>query len=393
MNAFKRICAAIIGMVFFVAGVLKLMDPVGAGLIVEAWLRFLHLGFLAPAAPVLGFALSLSEALLGAALVTGVWRKAVACLAAALISVFTLLTLLSLLFKPDMDCGCFGEALHLTPLQSLIKNLVLCLLWAVAFLPLRRLGGSARIKSVSFGLTALSLLALGIWSIGSVPPIDYTPLHPGAELAGAYDDNFYDITTYVYEKNGRRGSFTRDCPPDSSWVFVGVDTLQRGIGVKDGLPQPLPFRDLSGTYCDTLATRGPVLLLSAYAPGRLGEKRWQRLSALALRAMEKGIVPILLVSAPESELDALIPDSALRTRAYLSDRKTLMTLNRSNGGATFVHDGQVVRKWPLRALPGDKDLGRMLRHDPTEVMMVDKNNSRTHFLGFCLYVTAVMFLL
>ena len=43
MKAVKRICAFLIGLVLFVAGLVKLMDPVGAGLVVEEYFKFLHL--------------------------------------------------------------------------------------------------------------------------------------------------------------------------------------------------------------------------------------------------------------------------------------------------------------------------------------------------------------
>ena len=54
MKAVKRICAFIIGLVLFIAGLLKLMDPVGAGLVVEEYFKFLHLGFLIPVSKAVG---------------------------------------------------------------------------------------------------------------------------------------------------------------------------------------------------------------------------------------------------------------------------------------------------------------------------------------------------
>ena len=46
----RRLCAFLIGVVFLLAGIFKLLDPVGAGLVMEGYLRFLHLAFLLPAA-------------------------------------------------------------------------------------------------------------------------------------------------------------------------------------------------------------------------------------------------------------------------------------------------------------------------------------------------------
>ena len=68
----RRLCAFIIGVVFLLAGIFKLLDPTGAGLVVEEYLRFLHLRFLMPAAKGIGVGLALLEALLGAAMISGV---------------------------------------------------------------------------------------------------------------------------------------------------------------------------------------------------------------------------------------------------------------------------------------------------------------------------------
>ena len=43
----RRLCSILLGLVFFIAGMLKLMDPVGAGLVVEEYFEFFHLGWLA----------------------------------------------------------------------------------------------------------------------------------------------------------------------------------------------------------------------------------------------------------------------------------------------------------------------------------------------------------
>ena len=121
----RRLCAFIIGLVFLLAGIFKLLDPVGASLVVEEYYRFLHLGFMLPTAKVVSVALALLEALLGAALISGVWRKTVTFVTTLLIILFTILTFFLAIFNPTMDCGCFGEVIHLSNLQTFLKNLIL----------------------------------------------------------------------------------------------------------------------------------------------------------------------------------------------------------------------------------------------------------------------------
>jgi hypothetical protein len=42
----KRFCGFITGFVFLIAGIFKLMDPVGTGLIMSGYFDFMHLDFL-----------------------------------------------------------------------------------------------------------------------------------------------------------------------------------------------------------------------------------------------------------------------------------------------------------------------------------------------------------
>ena len=74
----KRFCGFITGFVFFIAGIFKLLDPVGTGLIMSGYFDFLHLNFLDFAAKTTGLAFALAESIIGAALVTGIWRKSTA---------------------------------------------------------------------------------------------------------------------------------------------------------------------------------------------------------------------------------------------------------------------------------------------------------------------------
>ncbi len=137
MKMLRRFSAVIIGIVFFVSGILKFMDPMGTSLIVEAYMNFFKLGFLRPLSYFSGAMLAVVETTLGAALITGVWRKIVAFASLVLVSFFTIVTFVLLVANPDMDCGCFGEAVHLTHLQSFVKNIVILALWALAFIPLK----------------------------------------------------------------------------------------------------------------------------------------------------------------------------------------------------------------------------------------------------------------
>ena len=75
INKARRFCGYIVGFVFYISGVLKLLDPVGAGLVMDEYFSFLHLGLLSFSAKTAGTLLALAESLVGAALITGAWRR------------------------------------------------------------------------------------------------------------------------------------------------------------------------------------------------------------------------------------------------------------------------------------------------------------------------------
>ena len=131
----KRFCGYLVGIVFFISGVFKLMDPVGTGLIVSEYYKFMHLEFLDFSSGIVAVTLSMAESLVGAALITGLWRRVVAIVTMCMTGVFLLVSVALVVFNPVMDCGCFGEAIHLTHLQTLVKNLILSLLCCASFFP------------------------------------------------------------------------------------------------------------------------------------------------------------------------------------------------------------------------------------------------------------------
>lgn len=335
----KRISAVIIGVVFFFSGLLKMMDPLGSGLIVEEYLKFFHLGFLRPASVVIAEALSLVEAVTGVALITGMWMHITCFVTLGLLAFFTLTTVLLNIYNPPMDCGCFGEAIHLTHLQSLVKNLVMLALWAVAFIPMNH-QSPGKGRYAAFLIATASVVAFLIFFTTNPPAMDFTPFKPGTELMGADD------------------GYSEDSPI-------------------------LSFSDRSGEYADSLALEGRVMVFSVFDPESLDAEDKNEMIEESGFCREAGIMP-LTISAGETPG---LPD------AFFADRRTLMTLNRSNGGATLICDGQIVAKWKPSDFPDREELVRMASANPTETMISEITPKRLVLQIYLLLVFMVMLLL
>ena len=380
----RRFCAIVIGLVFLASGLLKLLDPVGTGLIVSEYFKFFHLGFLQGTAKALGMVLSLVEAITGAALISGVFRKTTAIVTSVLVVFFTIITLILWIAKPEMDCGCFGEAIHLSHGQTLLKNLVLLALAALAFIPFQNFGVPRKGKYVAFFLAIPSLIFALCHNARHLPMIDFTEFAPGTELFASLDNDYQEmdgkVPTFIYERNGQRGSFTLDALPDSTWTFVGVDTLSRSGMYKNASKPVLSFRDAEGEYQDELAVLGKVMVFSVYDPE---DADWDRIRTQAAEARVCGATPLILS----------VPGEDTPEDVYLADYKPLITLNRANGGATYFNDGELIAKWSPRDVPEGEELRSLLDREPVVASTDFIVGRRIRAQGFALYLLALLLLL
>ena len=388
----KRFCGYAVGFVFLISGLLKLMDPVGASLVMKEYFQFMHLGFMEFADTFLGVAFALTEALIGAALITGVWRSVIALSAIILQGFFTILTLFLVIFQPEMDCGCFGEAIHLSHTETFVKNLILLTLLLIYYIPKRHLGETKKKKYVSFGIACVSILAFMIYSILYIPMMDFTDLRPGTIInkTEVSPDEAYDVT-FIYSKDGKEEEFTLENLPDSTWTYIDTKTIQKKedktgytyISIYNNKTENNDTDEqLTKNYADSLLTKGKVMIVSIYDQSVSSEdlKEIQHFLDLAKSA---GFQPLLLTSSIEV-------DSPYH---YFCDYKTLITLNRSSGGATYIDNGMIIRKWSKRTLPDQEDLTTLSNEDSTDTFIGRDTRTGLAFQGFLLYVFAVMLLL
>lgn len=393
LQRMRRFCGYIAGFVFYISGILKLLDPVGAGLVMDEYYNFLHLGFLGFSSKVVGALFAFAETAIGAALITGIWRKMTGLVAMVFQAFFTLLTLILVIFNPEMDCGCFGEAVHLTHMQTFLKNIVILLLLCCSFIPFRGLGKPRKKKFVSFGLVTASTIAFAVYSWMYIPLVDFTDYKvtsrlQAAEAMDVAEEDIYEAI-FIYEKDGRQKEFDLMHLPDSTWTFVSTHTRLKEEYQDNTIA--LSIYDSEGNYQDSLAAEGKVIVISVYDPD-IKAKKWDAITAVAQNASEAGFRPLVLVAGTADDIPEGLSDE-VKANLYFSDYKTLVAMNRSNGGAVYFSEGYLLRKWARRAAP-DKDMLQVLVTEAeTETMIGHTTQGSLVFQSFLLYVFAVMLLM
>lgn len=385
-TAVRRLSAIILGLVFFTAGMLKLMDPVGAGLVVKEYFSFFHTPWLSPAAKAVGAALALLETLTGASLLAGMWRRQTALVTSVLTGFFTVITFILMVSGAEMDCGCFGEAIHLSNTATFIKNIVLCALCLSAFMPSKSLREAGRSKPAVFAASVAVVIGFAIYGLGHLPLIDFTEFAPGASFVddgtGAGAPESREEIFLIYEKEGKEGVFTLDRLPDSTWTYVGVKELERAYSDYESGRPVLSLADADGNYHDDLLNEGDVMILSVYEDAKLGQEDIAAAEAFLAEAEAAGFRTVVVTRGRTEAL----------AQAYTTDYKKIITLNRSNGGATWVSDGEIIAKWHAGGRPDGVQLQKIISGNDMEYMVRRNSKGRIWFQGIMLYSLAILLL-
>ncbi|MFR9531610.1 MAG: DoxX family protein [Rikenellaceae bacterium] len=198
-----------LGLFFLVSGWLKAIDPFGGALKIEEYLAALGLAAFDSYAMVFSILLCAFEISLGLFLLFGVFRRLTAIAATCMMLAFTALTAY-LAFDPYVaiqECGCFGEAIDLTNMETFIKNVII-LLAVISYsviLFFQPKNSSASIAAISILIFAI---LVPIYSFLFLPPFDFLGFNRGVDLSSnqelhIYDNKYEDVTESLLQESNQ----------------------------------------------------------------------------------------------------------------------------------------------------------------------------------------------
>lgn len=379
MKVLRAVCRLLLGAVFILSGFFKIIDPVGTGLKVGEYLQAFRLGWLVPLSVLPGLLLAAAELLTGACVLKGVKMRFFSTAALAMMSFFTVLTFISMVWEPVSDCGCFGEALRLTNTQTFLKNVVLLGCAVGVYLQRNRFERVARPGRETVYICAYGLVVAGlaVYSLVNLPLTDFGPYKPGTELSAAAGAEREYETTFIYAKDGLEQEFDLEHLPDSTWQFVDARTVLISGGGAGDDQTDFVLKDRDGEYVTDAVLRhpGPLFLVSLYRLGRENPRMIGRIARLRdeLARLEPSAALYLLSGdtpeETEKALAGLLPEvsdpdapAAAAVPVLYTGYKTVLTLNRSNGGLTCIDEGMIIKKWAAGRYP-HRRLERLLTAD------------------------------
>lgn len=363
-------CRFLLGATFVFSGFVKAIDPIGTQYKLQDYISAVGMGGIVPDIVTLlaSVALSALEFSLGVFVLFAIRRHLVSKILVAFMAVMTLITVWIALFNPVKDCGCFGEALRLTNVQTLLKNIVLLAASVVvAWRPLRMYRFLSRSTQwIAINYTILFVLLLSAHCLYHLPLIDFRPYHIGMNIkkgmeipAGAPQPEFE--TTFILQKNGVKKEFTLDNYPDSSWQFVDSKTVQ----TKEGYVPPIHDFSIQNADGDditdsVLTAKGYIFLLVSPHLEQADDSNFGDIDLLYEYCQERKIPFYCLTASTKKDIDHWGDITGAEYPFCFTDETTLKTIIRSNPGLLLLKDGTIIRKWSHNDLPSSSSLNAPL---------------------------------
>lgn len=343
------LCRLLLAATFIVSGLLKAVDPWGTILTLESYLTAYNVALPEWLTLVSALLLCGVELAVGLLLLLKVQTRVASLVALVTMLFFTPLTLLSATIVPVEDCGCFGEAIKLTPWQTFAKNLVLLPMAFSIWYRHRteRLFDGVPSKVITFCITLLLSFGLGIYCYRHLPLIDFLPYKVGVNIAEQMRNELSqpsaERVVLVY-RNRTTGEVRDFAVEDTEWqndaLWEWVDT--RTESVENGhTATVLEFQiaDEGGNdvTAEILALPKAYLLLCESAD--IDAEVEEKFGAVERYAAENGGEVIHITANQPSP------------SWYSMDAKTMKTLLRAKCGVVVLEQSTITAKYNYRDIP------------------------------------------
>lgn len=364
-----------VGILFIFSGLIKANDPLGFSYKLEEYFEVFHIPFLNTFAVFIAILICAFEIIAGVALLLGVKARQTTVGLLLLIIFFTFLTFYSAAFDVVRSCGCFGDAIPLTPWQSFIKDLVLLFFIVILYINRSKIESvfrSERAANVALISTAVLAFGFGFYTYSFLPVKDFLPYNIGASIPenmktpeGAPLD-VYEITYTL--KNSKSGEtkvmsdkeyLNTGIWKDETWVITGDPEnklVKKGFEPKI---RDLKIMDAQGVDYTAEILENPYynLIIVAYDLGKTKTTSIEDLNVLAINSAEHyNTRTVLLTAAAEETATTFKKQHKLVMEIFNADGVPLKSMVRSNPGLLLLKDGVVINKWPSTALPSYKEL-------------------------------------
>ncbi|WP_252586296.1 BT_3928 family protein [Solitalea agri] len=373
MKYLTNICRIFVGLLFIFSGLVKQNDPLGFSYKLEEYFEVFHLTAFNSFAVTLAIVLCALEIIMGVALLFGVKIKQTVWGLLLLIVFFSFLTFYSAYFDVVKTCGCFGDAIPLTPWQSFGKDMILLVMILVIFFNTDKIKSVFGTKGSWITLAVASVLSFGFgfYTYSYLPVIDFLPYKIGNNLPnlmkapeGAPADEFKIIYTLKNKKTGQVKEWT-DKEYISTKIYNNPDweyvKASDPVLVKEGFKVPirdLKLSDEDGNDITMVILEDPEysFWVVEYDLEKANKSIQLELNKLTLMTEKYHSRTIGLTSATPLTADTFRHEHNIYYEFFFGDAVPLKSMVRANPGVMLMKKGTVINKWSFRNMPSVDEL-------------------------------------
>lgn len=353
-NFITQFSRLFVGILFIISGLIKLNDPLGFSYKLDEYFGepVFNMPVFIPFSLAIALFIVILEVVLGVMLLLGYKSKFTIWLLLLLIVKFTFLTFYSAYYDVVKDCGCFGDALHLTPWQSFSKDIVLLFFILILFFNKNLIKPLFANKTQNIlVLTSVVLCSfMGYWVIKHLPLKDFRPYKVGTNIRT--DMTIPDHApksvvemVFIYKVNGVDKEFTEK---DLMSIPEGATFVDRKdkIIVQGYIPPIHDFKlDLDGEdMTDMILSKEKTLLVVAYDLEKADPVTMQKLEKLNKDAAAKGYYVSLLTGSTPEVIASIKKKYGFTFDILFCDIITLKTIERANPSFVILQYGTVIQK-------------------------------------------------
>jgi len=352
-----------VGALFIFSGLIKLNDPVGTKIKMEEYFEvfaedfgsFFH--YLIPWALEIGFIMIVLEIVLGVAILVYYRMRLTTVVLLLLMIFFTFLTFYSAYFNKVTDCGCFGDAIKLTPWQSFWKDIILMvfvlhLFWyRKKYQPvLRTLEGH-----IVIGVVTALCIFLGVYAIHHLPFIDFRAYRIGNNIPQQMVPAEQPVFEYVFRQkdNGKEIQSDKYLTDTTRYQYVSV--RQTNADKTKAKITDYAVTSVDGDDVTQETFQGKKLFIIIYDVNTASTDNIDKIRQLA-KDLDGKVEVIALTASSSNQFEAFRHEHQLAVPYYFVDATVLKTIIRANPGLTLWVDGTVKGMWHHNDTPSASEV-------------------------------------
>ena len=349
---FTQLARIFVGVLFIFSGIIKLNDPLGFSYKLQEYAdpQILNIEFIIPYVLSLAIVLVIVEVILGVALLLGYQTKAVLWSLLVMIVLFTFLTFYSAYFNKVTDCGCFGDAIKLTPWESFSKDIVLLVLLLVIYFGsnyMRSFFSKSSQKIIVY-TTFIGCLAFGYYVLQHLPLVDFRPYKVGVNIKEgmAYPpDAAQPIFEYrwTFSHNGIDKVVITDGDFPKEEGNYEVETFMIQEGYEPPIHDFTMERD-GKDFTSILLEEENLIVVVVYSVSNSELDGFKNIKEATDKAIKNNYKVIGLSSSSLEVTEELKRQNDLNFDFYFCDETALKTVVRSNPSLIKLHKGTIRQK-------------------------------------------------